>query len=158
LNARYPELRGDREIVIERLVAAPARTIWRLWAEPGHIEQWWGPDGFTTTTHSHEFREGGEWRFTMHGPDGRDYENRIVYTEIVEPHRIAYRHGGEVDVEPVNFSTVVTFEERDTGTLVTLHSTFESSKTRDFVIAEYGAVEGGRQHLARMAAAAEDGA
>jgi uncharacterized protein YndB with AHSA1/START domain len=91
----------------------------------------------------------------MHGPDGRDYENRIVYTDIVEPKRIAYRHGGQVDVEPVNFSQVVTFEEQKGGTLVRLHMTFADRNGRDFVVTEYGAVEGGRQTLARMAAIAE---
>jgi uncharacterized protein YndB with AHSA1/START domain len=151
-------LRGDREIVIERLVAAPARTIWRLWSEPGLTEPWWGPKGFTTTTHAREFRVGGEWRFTMHGPDGRDYGNRILYDEIDEPHRIAYRHRGEGDYESVKFSTVVTFKPVAGCTLVTLHMTFASPAVRDAVVRENGAVEGGRQTLSRMAAAAEGSA
>ena len=56
------------------------------------------------------FVPGGVWRFVMHGPDGRDYENRITFDEIVKPERIRYHHGGGDDVEPVQFRTTVTFE------------------------------------------------
>ena len=47
----------------------------------------------------------------MHGPDGRDYENRITFDEIVKPSRLRYHHGGGDDVEPVQFRTTVTFED-----------------------------------------------
>ena len=70
-----------------------------------------GPDGFTTTTHSHDFRPGGVWRFVMHGPDGRDYQNRITFDGIVSPERIVYHHGGGDDVEPVQFTQTVTFQD-----------------------------------------------
>ena len=70
-----------------------------------------GPDGFTTTTSAFDFAPGGVWRFVMHGPDGRDYENRITFDEIVKPERLRYHHGGGDDVEPVQFRTTVTFED-----------------------------------------------
>ena len=56
-------------------------------------------------------KPGGVWRFVMHGPDGRDYENRITFDEIVKPERLRYHHGGGDDVEPVQFRTTVTFED-----------------------------------------------
>ncbi len=57
------------------------RATWCLPAvsDPKHLAQWWGPDGFTITTSSFDFRAGGVWRFVMHGPDGRDYQNRVTY-------------------------------------------------------------------------------
>ena len=58
-------------------------------------------------------RSGGIWRFVMHGPDGRDFQNRITFEEVVSPERIVYRHGGGEDVEPVQFKTIVTFEASD---------------------------------------------
>ena len=64
-----------------------------------------------TTTSAFDFKPGGVWRFVMHGPDGRDYENRVTFDEIVKPERIAYHHGGGDDVEPVQFRTTVTFED-----------------------------------------------
>ena len=86
---------------------APRELVFSAFTDPKHLAQWWGPNGFTTTTHAFEFRPGGVWRFVMHGPDGRDYQNRITYEEIVRPERIVYRHGGGDDVEPVQFTQTV---------------------------------------------------
>ncbi|HZV64467.1 MAG TPA: SRPBCC domain-containing protein [Telluria sp.] len=63
--------------------------------EGGHVGLWWGPTGFTTTTFEHTLKVGGRWGFIMHGPDGTDYSNRIVYTEIVRPQRPAYKGGNQ---------------------------------------------------------------
>ena len=61
-----------------------------------------------------DFKPGGVWRFVMHGPDGRDYENRVTFDEIVPPELLRYHHGGGDDVEPVQFRTTVTFERSAT--------------------------------------------
>lgn len=149
---------SNREIVITKLIEAPRDLVFDLWTSPEAIHTWWGPQGFTTTTKSMDVRAGGQWQFTMHGPDGRDYPNLITYLEVSRPDRIVYKHGGTPDVEPVNFQTTVTFESTgaaDQRTLVTLRSTFASAAARDHVIKAYGALEGGKQTLARLAATAE---
>jgi uncharacterized protein YndB with AHSA1/START domain len=86
---------------------APRELVFSAFTDPEHLSQWWGPNGFTTTTHAFEFRPGGVWRFVMHGPDGPDYQNRITYDEFVPPERIVYRHGAGDDVEPVQFTQTV---------------------------------------------------
>lgn len=149
------DLQSDREIVIERLIAAPRDIVWKAFMEPGNIEQWWGPDGFTTTTHERDFTPGGTWRFTMHGPDGRDYENRIEFIDIVEPELISHSHGGDGETAWIRFEAIMTFEERAGGTLVTLRSEFPTAEMRETVARDFGAVEGGKQNLARLAAFAE---
>src|SRR6478752_6252060 len=60
------------EIIICRTFTAPRDLVWLAWTDPNHVGRWWGPAGFTTTTHSMDFRPGGSWRYTMHGPDGRE--------------------------------------------------------------------------------------
>jgi hypothetical protein len=60
---------ADREITATRLFDAPRDLVWKAFTELEHIEKWWGPDGFTTTTYAREVRPGGVWRFVMHGPD-----------------------------------------------------------------------------------------
>lgn len=62
-----------------------------------------------------------------------------------------YAHGGEED-DPSRFHTTVTFTERGTQTVVTMRSLFLSAAMRDQVIEQYGAIEGGRQHLSRLGA------
>lgn len=143
---------SDREIVLTRVVDAPRSLVWKIWTDPEHAPQWWGPTGFTTLTKEMDVRAGGRWRFVMRGPDGRDYENLIRYLEVEEPARIVYEHGGEKGLEPVSFQTIVTLEELGpTQTRVTLHSIFPSAKAKAFVVDTYNAIEGGKQHLARMA-------
>jgi len=141
-----------RSMVAIRIFDAPRELVFAAWTDPKHLEQWWGPTDFTTTTHSIDIREGGVWRFVMHGPDGRDYQNRITYDEIVKPERIVYRHGGGDDVEPVQFHTTVTFEDVGGKTRLTLQAVFPSAEERDRVIREYGADKGMVQTLARLEA------
>lgn len=141
----------DREIVLTRVFNAPRELVWKAFTEQEHLANWWGPQGFTTTTKHRECVAGGTWRFVMHGPDGRDYENKITYLEVKAPERLSYKHGGEVDCEPVNFQVTVQFEAIGDKTRLTMRSLFPSNKSRDFVISEYNAVEGGKQTLGRLA-------
>ena len=99
---------ADREIVISRDIDAPRELVFEAFTEVRHLSQWWGPEGFTTTTRSFEFRVGGEWDFVMHGPDGTDYKEWITWTEIAPPERIALLHGESRD-DPNAFESVLTF-------------------------------------------------
>lgn len=140
-----------RAIVGFRVFDAPRDLVFAAFTDPKHLAQWWGPNGFTTTTHSFDFRPGGVWRFVMHGPDGRDYQNRITFGEIVPPERIAYSHDGGEDVEPVQFSQTVTFEDLGNGqTRLTWRGAFPSAEERARVIKEYGADKGLVQTMARL--------
>ena len=140
---------NDREILITREFEAPPQQVFDAWAIPESIGQWWGPDGFTTTTHSMDFKPGGIWNYTMHGPDGKDYPNWVHYTEIVEPDRIVYEHGGELG-EPAHFRVIVKFENLDGKTRITHRMVFPSKIARDNTV-EFGALEGGKQTLNRLA-------
>ena len=145
------DLTQDPKVMVAtRVLDANRALVFAAWTEPRHLAQWWGPDGFSTTTHTFDFHPGGDWRFVMHGPDGRDYENRITFDEIVPPERIAYHHGGGDDVERVQFRTLVTFEDMGGKTRITLRATFPSAEERDRVIREYGADKGAEQTLARL--------
>ncbi|HEX5050289.1 MAG TPA: SRPBCC family protein [Planctomycetota bacterium] len=148
------EVPADRQIVTTRILEAPRELVWKVWTDPQHVLQWWGPTGFTTTTHHMDVRPGGQWRFTMHGPDGHDYENWITFLEVQAPSRLVYAHGGDTHHEEVDFRTTVTFEALpgESGrTRLTMRAVFSSSKVREFVIREYNAAEGGKQTLARLA-------
>ena len=143
--------RDPRAIIATRVYDAPRELVFAVWTDPKHLAQWWGPDGFTTTTSAFDMRAGGVWRFVMHGPDGRDYQNRITFDEIVKPERLVYHHGGGDDVEPVQFRTTVTFEDLGGKTKVTMRGVFPSAAERDRVIKEYGADKGAVQTLSRLA-------
>jgi uncharacterized protein YndB with AHSA1/START domain len=141
---------ANREIVVSRLLNAPRELVFKVWTEPKHVAQWWGPNGFTNTIHEMEVKPGGVWRFIMHGPDGRDYPNKIIFIEVVKPERLVYRHSGDDDTEPVNFHVTVTFEKQGDKTKLTMRSIFESAAELERVVKEYGALEGAKQNIARL--------
>lgn len=143
-----PAATADREIVVTRVFDAPPDLVFEAWTNPQHVVQWWGPRGFTTTTHEIDVRPGGVWRFIMHGPDGTDYDNKIVFLEIVKPQRLVYEHRGED--ESVQFRTTVTFEEQGGKTWLTMQALFPTAAERDHVVREYNAIEGGNQTLERL--------
>jgi uncharacterized protein YndB with AHSA1/START domain len=142
---------ADREIVIEREFDAPREQVFRAWTAAEHLDAWWGPNGFTTKTHEMDFRPGGVWRNTMHGPDGTDYPNKVVYHEILAPERLAYTLSGDGETEDETFEVVVEFAEAEGKTRVTMRSLFPSAAARTKVVEEHGAIEGGKQTLARLA-------
>lgn len=151
-DATPPE--AAHEIRISRELDAPRELVWQAMTDPAQVVEWWGPDGFSTSIHRMEVNVGGVWKHTMHGPDGTDYPNSSVFREVVPPERLVYQHGGARKGGPgANFTATWTFEalpgER---TRVTILMVFDSPDERDLVVREYGAIEGGRQTLARLAA------
>lgn len=100
----------SNEIKISRVYDAPVQSVWDAWTDPQQVAQWWGPRGFTITTHSKDLRVGGSWNYTMHGPDGVDYPNSTKYLEVVTLSKLVYDHGGYEDRPPM-FRVTVTFQE-----------------------------------------------
>jgi len=143
---------ADREIVIAREFNAPRELVWEAMTNPKHVVNWWGPRGFTTTIEKMDVRPGGVWKHVMRGPDGVNYPNRSIFTEVVKPERIVFSHGGEREGGPgVNFVATWTFDALAASkTKVTIRMIFPSATDRDFVVKEFGAIEGGKQTLMRL--------
>lgn len=118
---------GDEssEIRLVRVYDAPIDAVWEAWTVPEQVAQWWGPRGFTLTTHSRDLRTGGHWHYTMHGPDGTDYENTTQYLEVVPRERLVYDHGGHADRPPL-FRVTVRFSESRGRTRMEMISKFAS--------------------------------
>lgn len=102
------------------LPASPGAVFAAIQA-PDRLARWWGPDGFTNTFHTFEFRPGGAWLFTMHGPDGTDYPNQSEFLEIVPDSLIRIRH-----VNLPHFELSIALEATAGGTLVTWVGVFEN--------------------------------
>ncbi len=140
----------DQEIVTTRVFNASRERVWEAWTDPVRIGKWWGPNGFTTTTHEMDARPGGVWRFIMHGPDGTDYPNRIVYEQVVKPARLVYLHDADSDTpdDPHRFVTTVTFDVEGGKTRLTMRARFPSREAREAVVGY--AIEGARQTFGRL--------
>jgi uncharacterized protein YndB with AHSA1/START domain len=145
----------DRQIVTVRLIDAPRHLVFQAWSEPRHLARWFGPHGFTTTTHAFEFRTGGVWSFDMHGQDGTRYPNWIQWRQIVPPRLITFRQGTSAD-DPQAFDSSVAFEDRDGATELTLRAVLASKAQRDLLAERFRAVEGARETLERLASYAHE--
>jgi uncharacterized protein YndB with AHSA1/START domain len=141
---------SSRELATTRVVDAPRELVWKAWTEPERVAKWWGPKGFTTTIQEMDVRPGGVWRHTMHGPDGTDYPNKVVFLEVREPECLAYLHGDPG--EPDHFFSTVIFTDEGGKTGISMRGLFPSAADRDRVIEEYGAAEGMESTLDELAA------
>jgi uncharacterized protein YndB with AHSA1/START domain len=143
---------ADRELIVSRLFDAPRELVWQAWADPEQKAQWWGPLGFTTTTLRYELRVGGVWQQVMRGPDGTEYPNRSVFTEVVPMERVAYNlTGGRKGSPEISHHSTWTFETEGDQTRLTIHMVFPTAEQRNTCIRDYKADEGGRQTLQRLA-------
>jgi uncharacterized protein YndB with AHSA1/START domain len=142
---------SDREIINSRVINAKRDVVFAAFTDPKHIGNWWGPNGFRTTVYEMDVRPGGVWRYMMHGPDGKDWPNKVEYLEVVKNEKLVYKHGAEDDLskDPHCFDVTITFEDVQGKTLVTLRCVLPSIEDYEAAI-KFGAVEGGQQTLARL--------
>ena len=153
LMHRDPATAETRELVTSRRMRAPQALVRAAFADRENIGSWWGPTGFTTTTYEMDVRPGGVWRYTMHGPDGTDYPNLVRYTSVADD-RITWNHHAD-DEAVLHFegsATIVALSETETE--VTFRMMAPSVEAKLGMV-KFGAVEGGRQNLARLAAYVE---
>lgn len=139
----------ERELIVQREIPFPRELVWKAMSDPNHVNNWWGPDGFKNENVALNFSVGGTWTFDMVAPDGTRFPNHSVFKEIVPLEKIVYDHG---DGTRFWFECTVTLVQTEKGTLVTIRSLFPTKEERDEVVEKYGAIEGGKQHLAKLEA------
>jgi uncharacterized protein YndB with AHSA1/START domain len=120
----------SNEIRITRIYDAPVAAVWDAWTDPEQVAQWWGPRGFTLTTHSKDLRPGGHWTYTMHGPDRVDYPNKTHYFEVERHSKLVYDHGGSDDWPPL-FRVTVLFSEIDGKTKMEMSMTLPTPEAAE---------------------------
>lgn len=106
-----------------RELPAPPASVFAAIQDPARLARWWGPDGFTNTFRTFEFRPGGPWLFTMHGPDGTDYPNESEFLEIVPGSLVRIRH-----VNLPRFELAIALTPSAAGTLVSWTHVFENAE------------------------------
>ena len=101
---------SDFEIYSSRELNAPVDLVYQAFADPVHLEKWWGPEGFTNTIHEFDLRPNGKWLLTMHGPKKGNYENSSVFETVVPNKLITWKRLSqplfdmEVKFEKLSFS------------------------------------------------------
>jgi uncharacterized protein YndB with AHSA1/START domain/DNA-binding transcriptional ArsR family regulator len=145
------ESAADRELVVRHTIDAPRDVVFEAYTTAEHLDRWFGPNGFTATTHAFEFSPGGVWAFTMDGPNGIQYPNWIQWLEITPPERLVFLHGAHAE-DPRTFVSTVTLVQVGMTTEITLSSIFKTRQQRDDVVERFHAAEAGQQTLMKLGA------
>lgn len=142
--ARKADLGVGYTLTFTRHFAAPRALVFKLWTDPRHLAQWWGPAGFTNPVCEFDARPGGRIHIDMTAPDGTVYPMDGTVTEIVAPERLVMHctccgdAEGNPGAEVVN---TVTFSEKDGGTEITLEA--RVVKVEDFALDSIAGMEQG---------------
>jgi uncharacterized protein YndB with AHSA1/START domain len=126
-----------------REIPATVDQVFAAFSDPERLSRWWGPAGFSNTFSVCEFKNGGRWSFIMHGPDGRNYPNDNVFTEIDSPRKIVVQH-----VSDPRYRLTVVFAGSAVGTVVSWSQAFESSDVASRI--EHIVVPANEQNLDRL--------
>jgi uncharacterized protein YndB with AHSA1/START domain len=120
-----------QEFVISRTFDAPRDLVWKVFTEPEHMKQWWGPKGVTVIKSEMDLRPGGSYHYAMRTPDGQTMWGKMVYREITPKSRIVFVNsfsdeaGGVTrhpmaPTWPLEMLSVFSFEEQDGKTIFTV--------------------------------------
>lgn len=83
--------------------------MYEAFSHPTRLARWWG------------LRDQGHWRFSLHGPDGKDYCNESVFLEVLPNERAVTEH-----LSDHPFILTITFEATDNATLVRWRQVFDT--------------------------------
>lgn len=147
----------DRESLTLTFVvelAAPPARVWQIWADPRHLERWWGPPTWPATFEQHDVVVGGSSRYFMTGPEGEKARGWWTFLSIDEPRSLEFEDGfsdesGVPNPEMPTTSARVELEQIPTGTRMTLTSRFSSAEQME-QLAAMGMVEGMTQALGQI--------
>jgi uncharacterized protein YndB with AHSA1/START domain len=134
-NGTAVERTSERELVVTRTFAAPARAVFEAWTRPELLERWWAPQSFGIAFVSCEadVRAGGGYRFVFSHPAAEQpmaFFGR--YIDVTPPSRLVWTNEEGGDEGQV---TTVSFEESAGETRLVMHDLYPSKEALDGAIA-----------------------
>jgi uncharacterized protein YndB with AHSA1/START domain len=126
-----------------REIPATVERVFAAISDSERLARWWGPAGFTNTFKVCEFKNGGRWSLTMHGPNGANYPNEYVFAEIDSPKKVVVQH----ILEP-KFCLTIGLASSAAGTVVSWSQTFENPEVASRI--EHIVVPANEQNLERL--------
>jgi uncharacterized protein YndB with AHSA1/START domain len=137
-------LPADEEILITREFDAPRHLVYRAYTTPELVSRWWPGLRGEMRSAEIDLRVGGRWRYVMVAHGEHEVAFHGEYSEVVENERLVTTEVYEGAPEGSGAALdIVTFEERDGRTTLTILMRVESREVRDMIIAT--GMEGGMQ-------------
>lgn len=109
------------DLVISRVIDAPRALVWKAWADPALLKEWWCPKPWTTEVRGFDLRAGGVFHTFMRGPDGGTSDNPGLFVEVVPLSRIVFSSMLIEGWRPANapwmpFTAIITLADEAHGT------------------------------------------
>lgn len=129
-----------QDLVLTRLIDAPAATLYRCWTDPELMKQWFVPKPWTIARVELDLRPGGGSLVVMRDPEGKEYPNAGVYLEVVPERKLVFTDAYTTDWVPTEkpfMTAIVTFEPEGEGgrqtryTAIARHWTEETRKQHE---------------------------
>ncbi|MBN8868155.1 MAG: SRPBCC domain-containing protein [Solirubrobacterales bacterium] len=139
----------DRDNLTLTVVAefeATAERVWGVWEDPRKLEKWWGPPSWPASFTEFDFREGGEVKYHMTGPEGEKAPGYWRFKVIEKQRRLVFEDGfaddqGEPDDGLPAMQMTMTLEEDAGKTRMVTVTDFKSVEDLEKVL-EMGMAEG----------------
>jgi uncharacterized protein YndB with AHSA1/START domain len=128
-NHTTVERKSERELVVTRIINAPARLVFEAWTKPELFKRWWVPKsaGLSLLSCEMDVRVGGKYRLVFsHG--GSEMAFFGTYLEVTPHSRLVWTNDEGGDAGQVS---TVTFEEKAGKTQVVLHDLYPSKEALD---------------------------
>ena len=106
--------KAAHELVLTRLMDAPADKLFRCWTDPALLKQWFAPKPYTTPVVEMDLRVGGATNIVMKSPEGQEMSNPGTILDVVPGRKLVFTDaytGDWMPREGAPFMTaVITFE------------------------------------------------
>jgi PhnB protein len=73
---------ANKKMTITRHFDAEVALVWLTWTEQELLDQWWAPKPWRAETKSFDFREGGQWLYSMVGPNNERHWSAAIFGKI----------------------------------------------------------------------------
>lgn len=143
----------QRELVITRIFNAPRALVFKVWTDPKHLAQWWGPNGYTNPVCTVDLRPGGALYIEMTGEDGVAIPNKGVFHEVTPPERLVFTTTAFEDehgIPQLEILNTVIFEDDDGKTRLTLRARVIQAAP-EMAVSLSGMEQGWNESLDRLA-------
>ena len=125
----------DNEVTLTRVFKAPRALVWKVWTDPHHIAQWWGPSAYQKSGCILDLRPSGEFQIAMSVAQGTTFTTRGIVREVVMQEKLVFESRADDTLPcgaglPPRSVVTVTFSDTDDGTRLELHIKLISEAAR----------------------------
>lgn len=125
-------MKSQQGLLLKREFNAPRELVFKVWTDPAHFGNWWGPKGFSLEVKRMDVRPGGTFLGCQKSPDGQHAMwGKFVYQEVQAPEKLVWvqsfsdEEGNTVRAPfnpnwPLEILNILTLEENGGVTVLTL--------------------------------------